>query len=94
MNKGLLQGVIESKPLKLPTTGGEEAQRLVAELAKRQSEATESSAQFSPVVGYGSGIGCSFTFNPVADTVDFESSNALEAAIKKHEGGFKVSIRF
>ncbi len=94
MSKGLLEDVIKSKPLRLPTTGGEEAQRLVAELAQKQSEAKQEAADFSPSVGHGSGVSCSFTFNPVADTVNFESSNSLEAQVRRSEIGFKVTIRF
>ncbi len=94
MSNGALDAVLAAPPLKRITPAAQEAMDSVAELAKKQSEAKQEAAQFSPVVGSGAGVSCSFDFNPVADTVDFESPSSLAAIIKKHEFGFKVSIRF
>jgi hypothetical protein len=74
--------------------GAQEAFASVEELAMRQSEAKQEAAQFSPVVGSGTGVSCSFNFNPDAGIVDFESEDSLDAKIKKHGGGFKISIKF
>lgn len=95
-----LDSILASPPLtKLPgvpriSPAAQEVFTTIEDLMARQSEAKESAAQFSPVAGNDAGVSCSFNFNPDAGVVDFESSDSLDAKIKKHGGGFKVTIRF